>query len=731
MISIYKNVYDTKSKDSIEIDTFLDHIKTGYFQDDVINFKTAKTKDEQDKAKRMAHVVTISGLFNDKNDTGLITHSGFICIDIDNVDPMETKSILCSDNFVYAAFESISGHGLAVIFKIDGKRHKEAFSAISEHLATNYGLVSDPSCINVSRGRFVSHDPHIYINHDAKRWVQYQEKTDKIKPHKTIYVKTDFDEIIKNIDKRGIDIAGCYQNWLKIGFAFANKFGDAGREYFHIISKHRNGAQAANEKLINRQYDACLKSERGNRSGVTIDTFYYFVKQAGIETYSTETKEIIKLAASQKRAAGMGNDAIIKNMKEFTEFDHDAIDEAVPQVEKDTFVEDQSIIDIVKDEVKLIYQIRRNVITRQLEINDNGHWKNVDDIYLNTMYLNLKRHITKLSADLFDKIVFSKFTDEFNPFLDFINRHKELTPYGNIRKLSDCIKSDFGLSGDDREYFIRKWLVGMISSIHGEHSPLMLVLTGEKQGTGKTQFFRRLLPDELRNYHADSKLDMEKDAEILMTKKLIILDDELAGKSKRENTRLKELTSKQTFSVREPYGRVSVDLNRIAVLAGTSNENGILSDPTGNRRVIPIHVSAIDHDKYNSINKTYLFMEAYNCWKTGVTHEFSFEDIDRLKKYTDREFDEVSVEEESIFQHFKIPGNDYEGDYFTSTHIASHIDIMSRIKLTPKRIGMYMIKNNVKKESFRLNGSWAFGYRLIKSVDNGYNDTPYNGNAPF
>ena len=737
MISIYKNTFDTTNTDQIDIDIFLENIRNGHYANHVINVRTAKIDEERKKAKLNSPVVAVSGTFSSKKDTGLIEHSGYICIDIDNVDSAETKSIICSDEHVYAAFESISGHGLAVIIPIDGRKHKESFSAISEYFAHQYGLVVDPSCINVSRGRYISHDPGLYLNRAAKRWNIFPPKQEphKIKETSIIFVKSDFDEIIRQICHKGIDIAGNYNTWCKIGFALASKFKESGREYFRLISQYRNGDQAKNEKLIDRQYDACLKHDKGRDgySGVTISTIYYLAKQAGIEVYSAQTKEIIKLASSQKRSAAMDNDAIRENMKLHTDFDHSAIDDIVPQVEKDTFIEDMSIIDIVLDEVKMIYSLRHNVISRQLEMKHNGKWRNVDDRCINTMYLNMKRNITKLTADLFDKILFSDMTDDFNPFIDFIERNKSIHPYGNIKKLSNCITSDFGLSGEQREHFIKRWLVGIISSIHGEHSPLMLVLTGEKQGTGKTQFIRRLLPEELRQYHADSKLDLDKDAEILMTKKLIILDDELAGKSKRENTRLKELTSKQTFSIREPYGRVSVDLNRIAVLAGTSNENGVLSDPTGNRRVIPIHVAHIDHELYNSIDKTNLFMEAYCLWQSGFTHELTGDDISLLKQNTDHNFDEINPAEESILAWFKIPQYPDEGQYYTATEVSSHIEISARVRITPKSVGQTFVKLGVKRTAFKVDKNVQYGYRLIKKEfsNQSLKEDDYTPETPF
>ena len=69
--------------------------------------------------------------------------------------------------------------------------------------------------------------------------------------------------------------------------------------------------------------------------------------------------------------------------------------------------------------------------------------------------------------------------------------------------------------------------------MQGDYSLAILVLCGD-QGIGKTNFFRNLLPAELRSYYGESKLDAGKDDEILMCKKIILCDDEFGGKSKQE-----------------------------------------------------------------------------------------------------------------------------------------------------------------------------------------------------
>lgn len=712
-ISIYTKVTDTTSTDTIPFDIFLDNIKSGHWWPSVGKVRTAKNKDDLSYAKKGLPMVTISGSFATRTDEGITEHSGFICIDIDETSPDDVKMLLAPDDYVYAIFTSCSGKGAAVVFKIDGKRHRDAFQAISKHLFESYSLVVDPTCINESRGRFVSHDPDIYINTNAKKWSTYIPKKEfpKFTETKTVFVKNDFENIIQEICAKQIDISGNYHNWLKVGFALADKFGEDGRNYFQYISQYRDGSKASTEALINKQYDNCIKA-KGN--GVSIATFYYFVKKAGIEIYSTETKEIVKVASSQKRSAGMDNAAIITNLKQHTDFNHANIEEIVPQVHADTYAEDVSLIEHIDNEIKNCYEIRLNIITRNIEQFKKSKWSRMDTVFVNSMFLTLKKNFDKLSKELFETILMSDMTNEYNPFTSFIDENLQLQSTGNIKSLASTITSGFGLTGDDREYFIRKWIIGIIASIHGDHSPLMLVLTGEEQNTGKTQWFRRFLPDQLRPYYAESKMDSGKDDEILMTQKLIIMDDEMGGKSKKEIARIKELTSKQTFSLREPYGRNNVDLNRIAVLCGTSNENGVLNDPTGNRRIIPIHVTEIDHNVYNAINKAELFMEAYYLWKNGETHNLTKEDIKLLNDNTQKDFEEVSMEEELIFKYFKIPTEDYEGDYFTTSDIITHIDYMTRQKLYPKKVGSYIQKNGIKRGRFKRNGMVNSGYKLVK-----------------
>ena len=56
------------------------------------------------------------------------------------------------------------------------------------------------------------------------------------------------------------------------------------------------------------------------------------------------------------------------------------------------------------------------------------------------------------------------------------------------------------------ELFIRKWFLCIAAALDGKPVRSVLALVGG-QNTGKTEWFRRLLPRDLQKYYAESKLD--------------------------------------------------------------------------------------------------------------------------------------------------------------------------------------------------------------------------------
>ena len=281
LISQYNSIY-TKQADDIELSSFLEGGRTGKWQDVVLQVRATSDKEERDKKKKSAPLVTVSGSFSDRKDEALRAHSGFIAIDIDNIEnPEETKKIIQSDAYIYAAFTSISGHGLCLIMRIDGSRHLDAFNGIASYLYNEYQLIVDQSGKNVSRARFISYDPWMTINTKAILFKKYLPKKKELQAHRVAVVKTDFDAMIAAMDRKGLNLCEDYSEWIQIAYALVSEFGEAGRDYFHTLSSH---SSKYNSDDCNNQYTACLKNHsetKGKRS--TIGTIYYLAKKNGIK----------------------------------------------------------------------------------------------------------------------------------------------------------------------------------------------------------------------------------------------------------------------------------------------------------------------------------------------------------------------------------------------------------------------------------------------------------------
>lgn len=84
------------------------------------------------------------------------------------------------------------------------------------------------------------------------------------------------ESIIQQIESQQIDITTAYSDWRNIGFAFADEFGETGRDYFHRISRFYPDYSPTD---CDRQFDNCLKAKG---QGVSLKTFFYHAKQAGV-----------------------------------------------------------------------------------------------------------------------------------------------------------------------------------------------------------------------------------------------------------------------------------------------------------------------------------------------------------------------------------------------------------------------------------------------------------------
>ena len=690
--------------EQLSITDFLNAVKYGRWQNFIEPIRIEADKKKRDMLKRNIPSVTISGLFDARSESDLLQHSGFICIDIDHYTD---KAPLLSDPYTYALMKSASGGGLAVVIKVNPEKHKESFKWIQNYYYITYGIRVDPAPQNVASLRFVSYDPELTINDKSKLAKTITAKPKQIKSLPVVLTGDKVEILINEVCSRGINLAPDYDSYLRLSFALASGFGENGRLWFHNLCSQ---SEKYDSRHAEKQYDSALK---GNKSGITVGTFYWMLKDNGIQI-SNDSQKLVQLASIGKKS-GRTQEGIAEQLVQIEGVDPHQATELVKEVFNRNDITVSSAIGDPSQLIESLYEwiaqnhpIRKNAITRILE--ENG--SEIKEEMLNTIYLRARIFMNseKVTQHLVNSIIFSTFTHEFNPVTEYIERNHHRKSSENITALAKSIRSNTEM----KEVFIRKWMISLIAAYNGNPVRSVLSLVGG-QNSGKTEWFRRLLPNGLKKYYAESKLDAGKDDDILMCQKLIIMDDEMGGKSKQDEKRFKELTSKSIFSLRAPYAKANEDFKRLAVLCGTSNEAQIINDPTGNTRILPIEVLSIDHELYNSIDKDELFMEAFRAYESGEEWQLNQEELRQLDK-VGGEFTTVNYEKELISKFFGVVTNPNQfSEWLTTTEIKDLIEMNTKQKITNiRKLGMELTKIFGKSTMKKVQGSNLYRYNVVR-----------------
>ena len=704
-ITFYNNAFGATSVEA-DLNEILKAIKNGKWKQKIEHYrnliKNGKTP-ESDKYKRTEIPgFTASGTFpNARKAKDIGTHSGFIAIDFDDVD-LDCRAELYADDYTYAGFVSVGGSGICIVVRIEPSKHLDAFKGLEHYYFTKYGLQIDQSCKDVSRLRFISADSELLINPSAIQFKNYLSKPKGRKPkiQPVISSESDIEFVLKQIEADRKDLTSDYQTWIELAFAFQSEYGDSGEQYFHRVSQFHNDYDY---EKASKKYRAC----KATGSGITIATFYHHAKQAGCRITSPETSHISKVAVYAKKGRRTPEQAI-DQLSKVDNLPPERTEKIVKEVFNNPELakeDEEDIVSQIEDMLKREFKITYNEVTLKYEQNNEP----LTDRDFNSIFIHVKKVVPKASKDLVMSCIDSEITPVRNPIKEWFQKNK-YSGNGNIKNLADTIDTPTGFRDENffpeyANYFIRKWMIGAVAMWHKKHSPLMLVLAGSKQNTGKSHWFRYLLPNDLQPYYAESELTGDKDENLLMCNKILIMNDEMSNKSRRDITVMKQLCSKQWFNLRKPYGRLSEDFRRIAALAGTSNNIEILSDPTGNRRIIPIEVNGIDHQKYNDIDKTALWMEAYKAYQDGEEYNLSNDDIGKLAQNTN-EFEESSLERELVMKYFRKRTESYEiPQNLTASEIKAYIEVRTNQRLSIRKLGMEMKKLGYEQCIIRVDGT--------------------------
>jgi len=167
--TIFKNFTIPVEKKSLLLigkDIISDKYKTEV--EEIRNLFAQGNKAEADNKKKQLLAFTPSAVFTEKRQMPFLEmYSGFVHLDFDKLTPEQLQTafaIISKISYTSLCFISPSGNGLKVFVEVSTEleHHDIAYLQVQKHYEDATGLKADPSCKDVTRLCFMSHDPNAY-----------------------------------------------------------------------------------------------------------------------------------------------------------------------------------------------------------------------------------------------------------------------------------------------------------------------------------------------------------------------------------------------------------------------------------------------------------------------------------------------------------------------------------------------------------------------------------------
>lgn len=258
-ISLYKNVTDNKGT-LIEVLTVIG--KDFPEIEKIINeLRSENDPSKKDVLKKSLPAVTWSGTFKKRLATELIEYSSLICIDIDKLSQAEhdeLKTALKSDPYTFYLFTSPSGHGLKILFFVDGgpEMHLQNFLDIEYYFKEKYKVKIDKSGKDICRLCFLSWDPDNYLNLHAKVFEPLPKKKKSVKSLIEPPKKSTFNDVVSFTNNKLQFEPGNRNNWIHLFSNNANRMGFSETETLSYLLTNYNSEDIKESEIKSTVHSA-------------------------------------------------------------------------------------------------------------------------------------------------------------------------------------------------------------------------------------------------------------------------------------------------------------------------------------------------------------------------------------------------------------------------------------------------------------------------------------------
>ena len=274
---------------------------------------------------------------------------------------------------------------------------------------------------------------------------------------------------------------------------------------------------------------------------------------------------------------------------------------------------------------EILHNVRWNDFADYAEIQRSGKWERLTDADLLQIATKIEEHARQRSDGL---QVIQSWSINKNNVLDIITEFAErVNPvkayfeglqWDGVERIPTLFHDVLG--ADKNEYTAaaaKLFLLGIFSRVYvpGCKFDYMVVLQGA-QGLGKSAFFKALAIND--DWYGSIGAEHMRDTKRLgedSAGRLILEYEELNGIRKTDNEALKATITRTNDIYRKSYGTISESHKRKFVLVGTTNNGQYLTDPTGNRRYLPVPVTKKGFLDANTVNQ--IWAETMHIYKAG------------------------------------------------------------------------------------------------------------------
>ena len=467
--------------------------------------------------------------------------------------------------------------------------HKNLYETARRAYQNQFGLDIEYLEPTLERTVYLSADPELYFNPDARPFKADCEKHDQPEPTP---ISWESDMLMP-----GRTITRTYHfNWL---FILREVLG----EYFDLPDEDRQ------MQLL--QQIARKSLEQGiplsHAQGMTLEHPLFHKDPDMVKSVFSTTYEITLMEDYRKKHK-------MKPLK------------SVPQ----------ETLQTMRTEIFLTanYDMRKNLMTGvaeyRMKYSEDQTFKPLTTEVRNDMTIEAREQGLKSWDQDVNRFIDSTRIEQYDPVNTWLNELPTWDGTDRIGPLAARVPTD----QPHWEMYLRYWLVGMVAQWRESDKQLtgnaLTPLLIGRQGCGKTRFCKILLPPELRDYYND-KLNFknEFDLNIALTSFALINIDEFDKTTNSQQIVLKYLLSSSDVKFRPPYGKTIKQYRRYTSFIGTTNQMKPLVDPTGSRRFVCVGVNGNINFEDN-LEHHQLFAQALHLFNNGERFWLNNEEIDTL-----------------------------------------------------------------------------------------------------